>query len=681
MNPREDIAYWKKRKTEVERAAKIVSQKREKTLYLYEVEKQSRRKARELQLRTLLEYETKELQQTQAGLQKINAKIIELEREQQKHSNVRMIGLLSLFIILFTFAGLVVYHHDGGNNALTGAVVGVQPEIDTHCHEEITCINETITTCTNETVQQCDSSCVNETKQTCVEECKPECHPEEINGVEREVCVKSCSEVCTEEVVQNCGSCVDVVEEKCSSEVVEQCSTLTVCDEHLDSGVTGDINADIVEKSPVVGIQPIVEEPIEVPGSEELIVQPIEEEIPSDEMTGGAISIPEEEPALEVPSVEEEASELDVQPIVEEPVKEIPEEETPSVELEEPSEEEIPEVTEPEAEPIETLPPEETEAEQEMPEEPVEEVAPVVEEEKSIFSSILDTIVDFIFPEDLVPLAINRFVLNTTYVTQGNGNVNLTAYTDGTDVKYTYNWLRNDTPIAVLHMTFDAASGTDAAHAKDYSGSRNIYNSSYQGITIGYVDAFNGSKGSFSVDSQRCNGAANTGEWDINGTSITNFDAIRDLLDLDAKTCVGAIDGYLGTGFLMYSKEDTLTRFPSYHTSCGANVCHRHFIVVNYSAGSGWRFDSNSAWTSFTPQETDALVAYVDSNTNVATELNFLPNWTGDGYNGSRGMRFNGSSDFVNLTDDPNFDFAVGQEFAISIWVKANSSGVTRDRK
>src|SRR3989344_3747607 len=342
MNPREDIAYWKKRKTEVERAVKIVSQKREKTLYLYEVEKQSRRKARELQLRTLLEYETKELQQTQAGLQKINAKIIELEREQQKHSNVRMIGLLSLFIILFTFAGLVVYHHDGGNNALTGAVVGVQPEIDTHCHEEITCINETITTCTNETVQQCDSSCVNETKQTCVEECKPECHPEEINGVEREVCVKSCSEVCTEEVVQNCGSCVEIVEEKCSSEVVEQCMTKTICDETESNDISGGVTADIVEEVPEVGIQPIVEEPIEVPaveqpievpGSEELIVQRIEEEIP-DEMTGGAIAIPEEEPALEVPPAEEEipveeSPELEV-PTIEEPVVEVPEDGQPA---------------------------------------------------------------------------------------------------------------------------------------------------------------------------------------------------------------------------------------------------------------------------------------------------------------------------------------------------------------
>ncbi|HLC72950.1 MAG TPA: hypothetical protein VJH37_05200, partial [Candidatus Nanoarchaeia archaeon] len=509
MNPRENIVSCKKRKTEVEKAVKMLMQKRERTLYLYNVESQAKRKTRLLQLRTLLEYETKELQQAQAGLQKINTKITELEKEQQKHSTVKLLGLISLFAILFTFAGLIVHHYENdqapieeskseswittiftflkkynsGNNALTGAAVGVP---NGNCHEERSCLNETVTACKNETVQQCDSSCVNQTTQVCTEECKPECHPEEINGVEREVCVKSCSEVCTEEVVQNCGSCVDVVEEKCSSEVVEQCMTKTICDETESNDISGGVTADIVEEVPEVGIQPIVEEPIEVPaveqpievpGSEELIVQPIEEEIP-DEMTGGAIAIPEEEPALEVPPAEEEI------PAEESPELEVPTIEEPVVE--------VPEDAEPETEPIETLPPEDpADAEQEMPEEPVEEVAPV-EEEKSIFSSVIDSILEFIFPEDLVPLAINRFVLNTTYVTQGNGNVNLTAYTDGTDVKYTYNWLRNDTPLAVLHMTFDAASGTDAAHAKDYSGSRNIYNSSYQGITIGYVDAFNG---------------------------------------------------------------------------------------------------------------------------------------------------------------------------------------------
>ena len=120
MNQHNDIQYWRKRKAEVERVAKNLALKREKTLYLYEVEKQSRRKTREAQLRTLLEYETRELQQTQAGLQSINSKIKDLEKEQQKHSKVRIIGLLSFIVIMFAFVGTLVYHNS--EDALTGGV-------------------------------------------------------------------------------------------------------------------------------------------------------------------------------------------------------------------------------------------------------------------------------------------------------------------------------------------------------------------------------------------------------------------------------------------------------------------------------------------------------------------------------------------------------------------------------
>ena len=495
MDQHKEAAYWKKRKAEVERAVKVLTQKREKTLYLYRIEKESRRKIRELQLRTLLGYETKELHQALAGLQSINAKITALESEQKKHNNVKLFGWLSLFMVVFAFAGLIIHHNQGenqempeipleessiswasswsdkiaaflkkyssGNNALTGAVVGVP---NNNCHEEKLCANETVTKCKNETIQKCDSVCVNETKQNCVEECKPECHLEEINGVGREVCVKKCSDVCTEEVVQNCGSCVDVVEEKCSSGIIERCSIKMVCDETIDSNVTGGVTADIVEEVPAVGIQPI------------------KEEIPADAMTGGTIAIPEPEPALEIPPIAEESPELGMQPIIEEPITEIPEEpvvENPPAEevempVEEnaPIEEDIPEVTEPTAENA-------TETEEAVEE--GLEVAPMVEvaEEKSIFSSIIDSIIETIFPEDLTLFAnaqVTRLLLNTTYVTQGNSAVNLTAYATLTDAsqKAIYNWLRNGSSVAVLNMPFEGgslsgnSSGTTNG-AKDYT--------------------------------------------------------------------------------------------------------------------------------------------------------------------------------------------------------------------
>src|SRR3989344_4383661 len=112
MNQHKEIQYWKKKKTEVGRTVKALALKREKTLYLYEMEKQSRRKTRELQLQTLLEYETRELQQAQAGLQIINSNLARLEKEEKKYSGVKVAGLLSLFVILFTFAGLFAYHND-----------------------------------------------------------------------------------------------------------------------------------------------------------------------------------------------------------------------------------------------------------------------------------------------------------------------------------------------------------------------------------------------------------------------------------------------------------------------------------------------------------------------------------------------------------------------------------------
>src|SRR3989344_4735592 len=159
MNQHKEIQYWKKKKTEVGRTVKALALKREKTLYLYEGEKQSRRKTRELQLQTLLGYEAKELQQARADLQAINSRIAGLEKEERKYSGVKIIGVLSLLAILFTFAGLLVYHNEketpetiveesapgilinslgdkisaflqeysSGNNLLTGAVVSTLP--------------------------------------------------------------------------------------------------------------------------------------------------------------------------------------------------------------------------------------------------------------------------------------------------------------------------------------------------------------------------------------------------------------------------------------------------------------------------------------------------------------------------------------------------------------------------
>ncbi|MBI2582170.1 hypothetical protein HYV87_03545, partial [Candidatus Woesearchaeota archaeon] len=185
------------RKRAVERAAKAVALKLEKTLYLYNIEKEKRKSAAVKQLRVLLDYETKELERAKAELREIAVKMILLEQEKQKQAKTRMRGIAVLLIFSLAFAGLMAQYglrddvtqefidtsnapsfsitdkflaflekldHYRSDNSLTGAIVGIPVG---NCREERSCVNETITACKNETVQRCDSVCVNETIENC----------------------------------------------------------------------------------------------------------------------------------------------------------------------------------------------------------------------------------------------------------------------------------------------------------------------------------------------------------------------------------------------------------------------------------------------------------------------------------------------------------------------------------
>ncbi len=73
---------------------------------------------------------------------------------------------------------------------------------------------------------------------------------------------------------------------------------------------------------------------------------------------------------------------------------------------------------------------------------------------------------------------ITQLILNTTNIARNESNVNLTAYAttsdaDSDSVKVIYNWLRNNTPIAVLNMPFEGVNGTDTNNTWDYSGFAN----------------------------------------------------------------------------------------------------------------------------------------------------------------------------------------------------------------
>ena len=270
-----ELESWKKKKIEAEQKLKKIIRNKEKSLILFEQEKEMKRKqyGRLIPLQQLVEYETQEFLRAQAELKHIASKIAALEKEEKKYHNIRVVSVLSILICSIFLVAMItndnqsygllperidssehaspppaaspgffsllkkyVEKYAGGNDLITGASITVPavpavPPID-GCPEITACTDETVTICKNETIQKCDPVCVNETKEVCAEECRPRCNTEEVNGKPREVCISSCSTVCATETVQQCSStkCYDIIEEKCTLESVEKCAPQTICE-------------------------------------------------------------------------------------------------------------------------------------------------------------------------------------------------------------------------------------------------------------------------------------------------------------------------------------------------------------------------------------------------------------------------------------------------------------------
>ncbi|MBI2582036.1 hypothetical protein HYV87_02840, partial [Candidatus Woesearchaeota archaeon] len=118
----------------------------------------------------------------------------------------------------------------------------------------------------------------------------------------------------------------------------------------------------------------------------------------------------------------------------------------------------------------------ETEIPTTLPEEPTTEknTSPeeVAETEPAVENS--ETENNLLFPQDLTILntpTISTLFLNTTNVTLNHTDVNLSAVNISSDtLKIIYNWKRNNSPIAVLIMPFEATNGSTVNNTIDFSG-------------------------------------------------------------------------------------------------------------------------------------------------------------------------------------------------------------------
>jgi RHS repeat-associated protein len=125
-------------------------------------------------------------------------------------------------------------------------------------------------------------------------------------------------------------------------------------------------------------------------------------------------------------------------------------------------------------------------------------------------------------------------------------------------------------------------------------------NTTENGIAKGYVS------GDLKFFANRFGGVTHPDEFEVEGTHFVRNETVS------AGTLgfgVAAQDAATGTGYLMYSQESVHTRF----APNGPNVPQNadHFICVRYQNGQ-WEYDNNVSYFSFTPLESDVLVAEVD---------------------------------------------------------------------
>jgi RHS repeat-associated protein len=175
---------------------------------------------------------------------------------------------------------------------------------------------------------------------------------------------------------------------------------------------------------------------------------------------------------------------------------------------------------------------------------------------------------------------------------------------DGTNWKYDNNdnyfvFSPVDTDILVASVNFTNDTATNLAG--QYSNQN--------GIALGY------SSGDLTFTPNRYGGASNNGEFEIGGTYFKpNRPAIW---PAPLNSGVACQDTATGSGYILYSAESVFTRFAA-HPPDGANA--DHFICAIYTGGV-WQYDNNNAYYTFTPAETDILVASVNFTNDTVTSL------------------------------------------------------------
>ena len=111
------------------------------------------------------------------------------------------------------------------------------------------------------------------------------------------------------------------------------------------------------------------------------------------------------------------------------------------------------------------------------------------------------------------------------------------------------------------------------------------------------------------------NGATDDGEFEVTGFSFKTGDQVINVGP--QQSGIASDDTYRGEGYMMFSEQNLRERFPD---NPHYKVASQNITTVRFNSGS-WEYHNNVGWYSFVPVEGDRLLAHIDFDFDVITNL------------------------------------------------------------
>ncbi|MDP3699015.1 MAG: Ig-like domain-containing protein, partial [Nanoarchaeota archaeon] len=272
-------------------------------------------------------------------------------------------------------------------------------------------------------------------------------------------------------------------------------------------------------------------------------------------------------------------------------------------------------------------------------------------------------------------------VLNTTDISKNDTDTNLTAYnttqTNGNSLKVIYNWLMNNSPIAVLNMPFEGINGTSGTTADnktwDYSGLRNhgnetggvLWNSTggYDGKGAYMFDGANDYIGLSDNNSTRlaCTNGCTINSWVYIKGKSTSASAVTTIVsrldNLNNFLFFGTLVDLNRTYFIIYENKSSNSKLCSIQSTTNAVSWNSWVFVTG-------RYNLTHAATFIDGAQAAAEPCVLNSFTslNATTWDNETPYNIGRG-SGATSNVFNGTIDEVMI-----FNRSLSNEQIYALW-------------